>query len=127
MGIKIMVIEDDADIRETMVYALEDAKYEVIASENAGILKHLDRHKPDLILLDNWLSDWKSDANGQQISKQLKTNPATKHIPVIIVSAVSNVREIAEAGLADAYLRKPFDLKDLVGLVEKYTAKQVKE
>ena len=127
MGIKVMVIEDDTDIRETMVYALEDAKYEVVASETAGILKHLDRHKPDLILLDNWLSDWKSDANGQQLSRQLKTNPATKHIPVIIVSAVSHVQEIAEAGLADGYLRKPFDLKDLVGMVEKHTTKQVKQ
>jgi CheY-like chemotaxis protein len=124
MGIKIMVIEDDTDIRETIVYALEDAKYEVIASEDAGILKFLNRHKPDLILLDNWLSDWKSDANGQQISKQLKSNPATSHIPVIIVSAVSNVQEIAEAGMADGYLHKPFDLKDLIGIVEKFTSKQ---
>jgi len=124
MGVKIMVIEDDTDIRETMVYALEDAGYKVIASENAGIIKYLDRHQPDLILLDNWLSDWKSDANGQQISKQLKTDPATKHIPVIIVSAVRNVKQIAEDGLADAYLRKPFDLNDLIALVEKYTDKQ---
>jgi two-component system phosphate regulon response regulator PhoB len=127
MGTKILVIEDDTDIRDTMVYALEDAKYEVVASEDARILKTLHQINPDLILLDNWLSDWKSDANGQQISKQLKTDPATKHIPVIIVSAVSNVKQIAEAGLADAYLRKPFDLKDLIGMVEKYTAKQVKE
>jgi two-component system phosphate regulon response regulator PhoB len=127
MGTKILVIEDDTDIRDTMVYALEDAKYEVVASEDARILKTLHQINPDLILLDNWLSDWKSDANGQQISKQLKTDPATKHIPVIIVSAVSNVKQIAEAGLADAYLRKPFDLHDLIGIVEKYTAKQVKE
>jgi two-component system phosphate regulon response regulator PhoB len=123
MSIKIMVIEDDTDIRETIVYALEDAKYEVVASEDAGILKFLNRHKPDLILLDNWLSDWKSDANGQQISKQLKSNPDTSHIPVIIVSAVSNVQEIAEAGMADGYLHKPFDLKDLIGIVEKFTSK----
>ncbi|HTE01483.1 MAG TPA: response regulator [Mucilaginibacter sp.] len=124
MGIKIMVIEDDTDIRETMVYALEDAGYEVIASEGAGILKQLGRHKPDMILLDNWLSDWKSDATGQQLSQQIKSDPATSHIPVIIVSAVSDVKEIAEKGQADGYLRKPFDLKDLVGIVEKFTKKQ---
>jgi two-component system phosphate regulon response regulator PhoB len=121
MGKKIMVIEDDTDIRETMVYALEEAGYEVIASEDARVLKHLNNHKPDLILLDNWLSDWKSDANGEQISKQLKTDPQTSHIPIIIVSAVSNVKEVAEAGLADNYLRKPFDLKDLIQMVERYT------
>lgn len=121
MGKKIMVIEDDTDIRETMVYALEDAKFEVIASEDARILKSLSHHKPDLILLDNWLSDWKSDANGEQISKQLKSDPATSHIPVIIVSAVSNIKEIAESGMADAFLRKPFDLKELIDIVEKFT------
>jgi len=120
MGIKIMVIEDDTDIRETIVYALQEEKYEVIASEDARILKHLNQHKPNLILLDNWLSDWKSDANGEQISRQLKSDPATSHIPIIIVSAVSNIKEISEAGLADGYLRKPFDLVELVAMVEKF-------
>ena len=75
---------------------------------------------PDLILLDNWLTDWKSDANGQQLSKELKSNPKTSHIPVIIVSAVSNIEEIAEAGQADGYLRKPFDLTDLIAVVNKF-------
>src|ERR1700744_6729536 len=106
-----------------MVYALEDADYEVISSDNARILRQLHSHKPDLILLDNWLSDWKSDANGQQLSKQIKTDPATSHIPVIIVSAVSNVKEVADAAMADSYLHKPFDLKDLFKVVEKFAGK----
>jgi DNA-binding response OmpR family regulator len=114
-----MVIEDDTDIRETMVYALEQEMFEVVASEDARVLKFLNLHKPDLILLDNWLSEWKSDASGEQISKQLKSNPLTSHIPVIIVSAVSNVKEIAEAGLADAYLRKPFELDELIEMVKR--------
>src|SRR6187402_1340613 len=117
MAKKVLVIEDDKDIRDTIVYVLEEQGYEVTSSEDAKILKSLDRIKPDLILLDNWLTEWKSDANGQQISKQLKSNPATSHIPVIIISAVSNIQEIAEAGLADAYLRKPFDVADLTAIV----------
>jgi two-component system phosphate regulon response regulator PhoB len=120
MGKTIMVIEDDTDIRETIVYALQEENYEVIASEDARILKHLNQHKPNLILLDNWLSDWKSDANGEQLSRQLKSDPATSHIPIIIVSAVSNIKEISEAGLADGYLRKPFDLVELVEIVAKF-------
>jgi two-component system phosphate regulon response regulator PhoB len=120
MAKKILVIEDDRDIRETIAYALEEQKFEVVTSEDAKILRSLDSIKPDLILLDNWLSDWKSDANGQQISKELKTNPKTSHIPVIIVSAVSNVQEIAEAGQADDFLRKPFDLTDLIAVVNKH-------
>ena len=117
---KILVIEDDKDIRDTIVYILEEEAYEVISSEDSKILKSIDSIKPDLILLDNWLTDWKSDANGQQLSKQLKTNPSTSHIPVVIISAVSNIKEIAEAGQANGYLRKPFDLHELVDIVKKH-------
>jgi two-component system phosphate regulon response regulator PhoB len=120
MNKKVLVIEDDKDIRDTIVYALEEEGIEVVASEDAKILKSLNVIKPDLILLDNWLSDWKSDANGQQISKELKTNAATSHIPVVIVSAVSNIKEIAEAGMADGYLKKPFDLNTLSAIVHKF-------
>jgi two-component system phosphate regulon response regulator PhoB len=120
MAKKILVIEDDRDIRETITYALEESMFEVVASEDSKILQSIDKIKPDLILLDNWLTDWKSDANGQQISKELKTNPDTKHIPIIIVSAVSNIQEIADAGKADGFLRKPFDLNDLIAVVNKH-------
>jgi two-component system phosphate regulon response regulator PhoB len=119
---KILVIEDDKDIRDTIVYILEEEAYEVVASEDSKILKSIDSIKPHLVLLDNWLTDWKSDANGQQLSKELKSNPATSHIPVIIISAVSNIKEIAEAGQADGYLRKPFDLTELVDIVKKHIA-----
>src|ERR1700742_3233480 len=118
MAKKILVIEDDKDIRESIAFILEDQGYDVTTSEDSKILKSLDRLDPDMILLDNWLTEWKSDANGQQLSKELKTNPATSHIPVIIISAVSNIKEIAEAGMANGYLRKPFDLTELTGIVK---------
>jgi two-component system phosphate regulon response regulator PhoB len=117
---KVLVIEDDKDIRDTIIYALNEEQYEVIASEDAKILKSIKDINPDIILLDNWLSDWKSDANGQQICRDIKTNPETSHIPVIIVSAVSNIKEVADAGLADGYLRKPFELTDLFAIVSKH-------
>lgn len=120
MAKKVLVIEDDKDIRDTIIYALNEEQYEVIASEDAKILKSINDINPDLILLDNWLSDWKSDANGQQICRDIKTNPETSHIPVIIVSAVSNIKEVADAGLADGYLRKPFELTDLFAIVNKH-------
>jgi two-component system phosphate regulon response regulator PhoB len=120
MAKKILVIEDDKDIRDTIVYILEEEKYEVISSGDSRILKNVADINPHLILMDNWLTEWKSDANGQQLSKQLKTTPATSHIPVIIISAVSNIKEIAEEGLADSYLKKPFNVNDLIALVGKF-------
>ncbi|MBL4676994.1 MAG: response regulator [Mucilaginibacter sp.] len=123
MAKKILVIEDDRDIRESVTYVLESDGYEVTASDNSRILKSLPDIAPDLILLDNWLTDWASDASGQQISKELKSDPKTSHIPIIILSAVNNVAEIAEAGLADAYIKKPFDVDELLAMVKKYTEK----
>jgi two-component system phosphate regulon response regulator PhoB len=120
MAKKILVIEDDKDIRDAVVEILEQEEFEVISSDNARILKSLNTFNPDLILLDNWLTEWKSDANGEQLSKELKSNPETSHIPVIIMSAVSNIKEVAEAGMANAYIKKPFDLTELVNLINKY-------
>ena len=120
MAKKILIIEDDKAIRDTITYILEEEKYEVISSGDSKILKTIKDLKPDLVLMDNWLTEWKSDANGQQLSRELKSNPATSHIPVIIISAVLNIKEIAEAGLADAYLKKPFDVAELVAMVKKF-------
>jgi two-component system phosphate regulon response regulator PhoB len=119
MSQKILVIEDDKDIRDIIAYILEEENFEVISSGDSKILRSINEDKPDLILMDNWLTEWKSDANGQQLSKMLKTNPATTHIPIIIISAVNNIKEIAEAGLADAYLKKPFDTTELLKIVKK--------
>ncbi len=123
MAKKILVIEDDRDIREAIQYALEEEGYDVTTSEDSKILKSFNTIAPDMVLLDNWLTEWKSDANGQQISRDIKSNPATSHIPVVIISAVSNIKEIAEAGLADGYLHKPFDLDELLALVKRHVDK----
>lgn len=120
---KILVIEDDKDIRDTIMYALQGRNYEVIVAEDGKILKGIGDLNPDLILLDNWLSDWKSDPNGQQLSKELKSSDATRHIPVIMVSAVSNIKEVSEAGMADGYIKKPFELDELLATVERYINK----
>ena len=102
------------------VYILEEQGYDVLSSGDSKILKHVTEHDPHLILMDNWLTEWKSDANGQQLSKELKSNPKTQHIPVIIISAVSNIKQIAEEGLADSYLQKPFDMEVLIEMVKKH-------
>lgn len=120
MAKKILLIEDDKDIRDTISLALESEGYEVVSSDNSRILKSLDQLKPDLIMIDNWLTDWASDANGKQLSRQLKTDPKTSHIPVIIVSAVTNIAEIAKEGLSDGYLKKPFELDELFGIIKKH-------
>lgn len=120
---KILVIEDDKDIRDTIMYALQGRNYEVIVAEDGKILKGIAELNPDLILLDNWLSDWKSDPNGQQLSKELKSSDTTRHIPIIMVSAVGNIKEVTEAGMADGYIKKPFELDELLTTVDRFLNK----
>lgn len=120
MASKILVIEDDKDIRDIITFILEEEGYEVMASGDSRILKSVTDFSPYLVLIDNWLTEWKTDATGEQLCRELKSNKATNHIPVIIMSAVSNIKEIAEAGLADAYLKKPFDVDELLAIVKNF-------
>ena len=117
---KILVIDDDKDVRDSIVYVLENEGYEVIASEDSAILKEINTINPGLVIMDNYLSEWKSDANGQQLSRRLKLNRATKHIPVVLISAASNIDEISKTGLANAFLRKPFDAISLLNIVKQF-------
>ena len=118
---RILVIDDDREMVDLLAQSLAQEGFDLSTAQSGdGGIELGRKTTPDLILLDNWLTDWKSDANGQQLSKELKTNPATSHIPIIIISAVSNIKEIAEAGQADDYLRKPFDLTELIGIVNKH-------
>lgn len=109
---KVLIIDDDKDALEVMTYVLEDKDYNVITSYTVDI-KDIEKIKPDLILLDNWLGK----ALGSELCKKLKANPSSKHIPVILISTVSDLSQIAKECNADAYVEKPFDIEHLQGVV----------
>jgi two-component system phosphate regulon response regulator PhoB len=118
MAKKIIVIEDNHDILDMIAYILEDEGYEVIPSLTAGPLKDIEEHKPNLILLDDWLPD----GYGHDLCMQLKGNPQTAHIPVILVSSVQNLKELAKIAGANSYIHKPFDIDYLIKKVKKHLA-----
>ncbi|NJO03009.1 MAG: response regulator [Bacteroidia bacterium] len=107
---KILVCEDDADLRELISMILSLQNYQVIAVEYArDVYKILANQTPDLILLDLWLPD----ENGDIIIKKIRQDEKTRHIPVILFSADARIREIAEQAQADRYLTKPFEIEEL--------------
>jgi two-component system phosphate regulon response regulator PhoB len=117
---KIMIIDDDPDIREIMRFLLREEGYEVIDFADANGIKSIDTFNPDLIILDNYLSDWLSDIDGGQICRSLKSKGEYDHIKIILTSAVSNIENIAVANKADGFLKKPFDINDFTLLVSTY-------
>ena len=70
-----------------------------------------------VILLDNKLTD----GFGYELCLELKKNPTTRKFPVILVSAVNQLANIAEESGADGYLNKPFDLVELTSIVRSFS------
>lgn len=111
---KILVIEDNPDIKEVLDYILVDEGYEVMAFSDASSLEVLDQLKPDLILIDEILAD----VRGSDLIKKLKVCPISGQIPVILISAMPGLKEIAEECGATAYIEKPFDIDTITEVIK---------
>ena len=112
----IYCVEDDASIRELMLYALRASGFEAEGfSDGAGLFAALDITSPQLILLDIMLPGM----DGIEILKQLRRSPATAQIPVIMASAKgTEYDKVAALDLgADDYLAKPFGMMEMVSRI----------
>ena len=113
---KILIIEDDRDTSNILGYFADELNFEVLKAAGIVSISVVEALSPDLILLDHWLGD----SLGGNLCLEIKGNPPTKHIPVIMISAQSSLHTIARACCADGYLAKPFDFKDLQKIVRKF-------
>jgi two-component system, OmpR family, phosphate regulon response regulator PhoB len=110
---KILVVDDDEDILKVISFVLKDEGYTVVTSTTGDVISKLDTIKPNLILLDCCLEE----GYGDDLCREIKSNPLYKHIPVIIISAVRNLDFIARKCKANGYIEKPFDNDQLVAVV----------
>jgi DNA-binding response OmpR family regulator len=116
MSQKIIIIEDDIDTLDIMTYILTEEGYEVVAAKNSDPLKQIHLHNPILILMDDGLTD----GSGHDLCRKLKNDPVTMKFPVALVSANLNLEKMVKECQADAYLKKPFDVEDLIQLVKRF-------
>src|SRR5690349_18769833 len=110
---RVLVAEDEADIRFMTCFTLRYGGFEVIeAVDGAQALELAQQTAPDLILLDAKMPR----LDGYETCRQLKALPAVRHIPVVFVSALGQEQEIARgrnAGAVD-YLLKPYVPEELI-------------
>ena len=110
---RVLLVEDEADIRELIRYSLAQAGLEVEeASDGAEALDKLRAFVPDLIVLDLMLPGMP----GLEVCRRLRSRADTAQLPIMVVSARSNRSEKA-LGLAmgaDDYVTKPFSPRDLL-------------
>lgn len=110
MSEKILIVDDEPDIREVLKFRLEKAGYEVVtAMDGKDCLKKVEAEKPDLIILDIMMPGM----NGFQVCKLLKEK---SDIPVIMLTVLAHEKDLSK-GLekgASCFISKPFNIVDLL-------------
>jgi DNA-binding response OmpR family regulator len=112
----IVILEDEKATLEMMEIALEDEGYDVVAINHHEPPEYILDFAPQLILLDVRLSN----GYGHLLCEDLKKNPSTSKIPVILVSGAGNLEKIAKDCKANSYLSKPFNMDELLTITRKY-------
>ena len=114
---KILIVDDEEIVRQSVRLTLEDERYEIHEAENGDqALEKADRIKPDLVILDLMMPDkW-----GYRVCEQLKNNPDTKGCQVIILTGKGSgpSKALGELKGGDDFVTKPFEpgeLREKVG------------
>ena len=120
MALEVLVVDDEADIRELVSGVLEDEGYAVrSAADSSAALDAIDDRRPSLVLLDVWLQGSKMD--GLQLLEQIKKRDPT--LPILMISGHGNLDTAVAAireGAVD-FIEKPFKADRLLHLVGRAT------
>ena len=111
---KLLIIENDVDTIEIVSIILEDYNYEVVKSETKIPVEKIAEINPNVIVIDYLLGD----GYGSELCLQVKENPLTRHLPVVLMSASHHLEKITHDCHADAFIAKPFDLIEFVEIVD---------
>jgi len=116
----VLIGEDEPDNRlilQTVVETLLGVRAQV-AGDGLAVLASVERERPKVILLDLMMPG----LDGFQVTRHLKSDPATAGIPIVAVSAMARPedRETALAAGCDDFVRKPFELDDLEAVIRGY-------
>ena len=122
---KIVIADDDQDIRDSLQAILEGQQYDVVtAADRAEGLEKIRAEKPDLVILDVMMSTWQ---DGFEMSRELKNDPEYKDMPIIMLTGIKDQTGIDFKSTAgdptwcpvDGFLEKPIEPDILLAEVEK--------
>ncbi len=119
---KVLIVDDEVDLVETVRFPLEMEGYHVLVSYNGeDALNQARKENPDLILLDLMLPK----LDGYKVCRLLKFDNRYKHIPILMLTAKTQEKDKSlgmETG-ANEYITKPFEMDDLLKKVKAYLSK----
>jgi DNA-binding response OmpR family regulator len=119
---KILVVDDDEDVLETIELILEIGGYDVEPLNDAQLVfERISDFGPDLILLDVVLGK----IDGRVICSQIKSHEETRHIPILMMSGLYDLKEVKEMECApDDFMSKPFKMDTLLEKIESLVKKK---
>ncbi len=115
----VLIADDEIDIVETLKFMLESEGFEVLtAYDGEEALKKARTNFPDIILLDVMMPK----INGYKVSRLLKFDKKFQDIPILMITARSQEEDklIGEETGADEYITKPFEISNVIDLINKY-------
>jgi CheY-like chemotaxis protein len=117
--VSVLVVDDDADIRETILVILQRHGYQAdVASDGQEAIERLrgEASLPGLILLDLMMPRM----GGAEFRMVQKVDPKLRHLPVVLLSADARMEERARELEVHGAIRKPIDLDELLAVIERY-------
>lgn len=114
---KVLVVDDEYTIRELIELTLEP-DYEIIKAENGKEAMEMIKKKPDLVILDIMMPKM----DGYEVCEKLKSDDATKDIPIIMLTAKHSIDDLKKAISVDVdeYITKPFEPELLKRRIDAY-------
>lgn len=110
---KVIIIENDQEIRNIIDYILEDAGFTTMSMPEPETLDRVMQFNPHLILIDEFINS----KPGHRLCLQIKHTKELAHVPVIVLSTANDIELIATECKANGYIRKPFDVEDMISKV----------
>lgn len=119
----VFICDDDADIAEVTELIVLRNNYRVkVFSFCEKIPDEAEKLQPALILLDLWMPKM----GGERVTRLLKKNPATRHIPVYLFSATRDLDYAVKRTGADGFINKPYDINELEMLIHSVIDKKAR-
>lgn len=110
---KVLIIENDRDIRDLVEYILEEEGFNALSIPEPERLAVVLEFGPDVILIDEFVNN----KPGHRLCLKIKQAEELDHIPVIILSTAQDIELIVTECKANDYIKKPFDVQEMIDKV----------